>query len=79
MGITSVGGVCMNQNEIIEKINNLEKEISLLPPGSITKKTVKGNVYYYHRTTQNKKRVETFVDFDKLEDLQIKIDKRKLF
>lgn len=68
----------MNQNEIIERIIELEKEISLLPPGSITKKTVKGNEYYYHRITQNKKRIETFINFDKLEELKIQIDKRKI-
>lgn len=67
----------MNQKEIIDRINELEKEISLLPCGSITKKTIKGNEYYYHRITQNKKRIETFINFEKLEDLQKQINKRK--
>ena len=68
----------MNQKKIVEKINELEKEIALLPSGSITKKTIKGNEYFYHRITQNKKRIETFINFDKLDELQTQIKKRKI-
>ena len=49
----------MEQFEIIERIHELEREIALLPPGSIAAKKVKGKEYYYHRITQNQKRTET--------------------
>ena len=67
----------MEQFEIIERIHELEREIALLPPGSIAAKKVKGKEYYYHRITQNQKRTETYVDFDNVDKLRAKIEKRK--
>lgn len=77
MGITRDGGVFMQENQIIEKMNELEREIALLPSGSIVRKKIKGKDYYYHRIVQNNKRIETFIPFEKLDDLQSKIEKRK--
>ena len=68
----------MAQLEIIERINELEREIALLPPGSIAVKKIKGKDYYYHRITQNRKRIETYVDFNQVEVLRAQIDKRKV-
>ncbi|WP_298017768.1 AAA family ATPase [uncultured Dysosmobacter sp.] len=67
----------MEQFEIIERIHELEREIALLPPGSIAAKKVKGKEYYYHRITQNQKRTETYVDFDQVDELRVQIEKRK--
>lgn len=67
----------MEQFEIIERIHELEREIALLPPGSIATKKVKGKEYYYHRITQNQKRTETYVDFDHVDELRAQIEKRK--
>lgn len=67
----------MEQFEIIEHIHELEREIALLPPGSITVKKIKGKEYYYHRITQNQKRTETYIDFDHVDELHAQIEKRK--
>ena len=67
----------MAELDIIERINELEREIALLPPGSIAVKKIKGKDYYYHRITQNQKRTETYVDFDQVEELRAQIEKRK--
>lgn len=67
----------MDQLDIIERINELEREIALLPPGSIAVKKIKGKDYYYHRITQNQKRTETYVDFNQVEELRAQIEKRK--
>ena len=67
----------MTQLDIIERINELEREIALLPPGSIAAKKIKGKDYYYHRITQNRKRTETYIDFDQVEELSAQIKKRK--
>lgn len=67
----------MEQFEIIERIHELEREIALLPPGSLAAKKVKGKEYYYHRITQNQKRTEIYVDFDHVDELRAQIEKRK--
>ena len=58
MGITNIGGVAMGQEELMDKIVELEREIAILPEGSITKKKIKAKEYYYHRITINGKRTE---------------------
>ncbi|MCD8364905.1 MAG: AAA family ATPase [Clostridiales bacterium] len=67
----------MEQSELIARIEELEREIAVLPPGSIAVKKVKGKKYYYHRITKNKKRTETYVNFDQLDELHGQIEKRK--
>lgn len=67
----------MDQLELIARMEDLEREIAALPPGSIATKTVKGKEYYYYRITRNKKRTETYVDFDQVEKLRAQIEKRK--
>lgn len=67
----------MSKMDILERIDDLEREIALLPPGSIAVKKVRGKEYFYHRVTRNKKRTETYVDFEKVEALRSQIDKRK--
>lgn len=67
----------MGQDDILIRIAEIEREIAVLPEGSISKKKIKDKDYYYHRITVNGKRTEKYVDFDELEELSAGIDKRK--
>ena len=51
----------MDNEKIIEHIAEIEREIAVLPAGGVSKKNVHGNIYYYHRITQNGKRIEKYV------------------
>ena len=55
----------------------LEQLIADLPAGSITKKTVNGKEYFYHRWTEDKKRREKYIPADELEDFRAQIEQRK--
>lgn len=52
----------MNPEELVNAIAEIEREIAILPEGSITKKKIKDKEYYYHRITRNGKRVENYID-----------------
>ena len=67
----------MEQNEIMERISELEREIATLPPGRVSEKKVKNKIYYYHRYSQNGERIENYIDFDKVEELNHQIERRK--
>ena len=67
----------MNSGDILLKIADLEKEIAELPIGSITTKTVNGNVYYYHRWNENRKRKEKYIPSGEVPALQAQIARRK--
>ena len=67
----------MEQTEILKRIEELEREIALLPSGSIAVKRINDKEYYYHRINENGKRRETYVDFDKVDELRAQIEKRK--
>lgn len=77
MGITINGGVFVDNFDVLNRIDELEREIATLAQGSISVKKVRGKEYYYHRITRNKKRTETYIDFDEVEPLRIEIEKRK--
>ena len=63
--------------EMQERAADLEQQIANLPAGSITKKTVNGKEYFYHRWTENKKRREKYIPADELEDFRAQIERRK--
>ena len=63
--------------EILNRIAEIEEEIALLPEGNIATKTVKEKTYYYHRVIRNKKRTETYLRFEEVEELRRQIEKRK--
>ena len=63
--------------DIQERIIELEQEIAQLPKGSISKKTIGGKDYFYHRLNINKKRKEEYIPVDEVEDLRKKIEQRK--
>ena len=67
----------MNHEEIIARIAEIEREIADLPVGGVSKKNVLGKVYYYHRITQNGKRMEKYVKADEVDELISNIEKRK--
>lgn len=66
----------MNE-EIYAQIAELEREIAILPEGSITKKKIKDKDYYYHRINRDGKRVENYISFEDLSDLRERIEERK--
>ncbi len=68
----------MKQDELIDKISELEREISMLPEGSITKKRIKDKEYFYHRITRNGKRSEKYISFEEVPELSNQIEKRKV-
>ncbi len=69
----------MGQEELMHKIAELEREIAILPEGSITKKKIRNKEYFYHRITLNGKRIENYVDFEEVPELRARIEKRKAF
>lgn len=67
----------MDENKILIRISDLERQINALPAGSVSKKTVKGKEYFYHRWTENKKRCEKYVAAEDAEALCQQIETRK--
>lgn len=67
----------VEQEELMSQIAELEREIAILPEGSITKKKVKDKEYYYHRITRNGKRTEKYLRFEEVPNLSLQIEKRK--
>ena len=67
----------MELSEIKNRVAELEQQISNLPAGSITKKTVNGKEYFYHRWTEDKKRKEKYIPVDELENFHAQIEQRK--
>lgn len=67
----------MNHEEIMARIAEIEREIAVLPAGGVSKKNVHGKVYYYHRITQNGKRMEKYVKAEDVDELKSNIEKRK--
>lgn len=64
-------------DDIYAQIAEIEREIAILPAGSITKKKIKDKDYYYHRITRGGKRIENYVAFEEVPALKAKIDRRK--
>lgn len=77
MGITNGGGAKLESTDKTFEIEELEREIALLPAGGIATKKIRGKDYYYHRVTVNGERNETYIDFDKVDELRAQIEKRK--
>lgn len=67
----------MELSEIQAQAMKLERQISKLPAGSVTKKIVNGKEYFYHRWTENKKRREKYIPADELENFRAQIKQRK--
>ena len=67
----------MDQNEIKARIADLEKQIAALPAGSVTKKMIRGKLYFYHRWTENKKRREKYIPAGEEANFRSQIQLRK--
>ena len=67
----------MELSEMQARAAELEQQISALPAGSVTKKTINGKEYFYHRWTENKKRREKYIPADELENFRAQIERRK--
>ena len=67
----------MNREDQDRWIADLEREIAILPQGSITKKSIKGKEYYYHRISIEGKRKEKYIRPEDYEELSSGIEKRK--
>ena len=61
----------------MNSIADIEREISLLPEGNITKKNINAKVYYYLRINREGKRKETYVPLEEVAALDKQIQKRK--
>ena len=67
----------MELPELQAKIADLEQQIAELPAGSVTKKAINGNVYFYHRWTENKKRREKYIPAEEVDSFQKQVERRK--
>ena len=67
----------MELSELQAKITELEQQIAELPAGSVTKKAINGNVYFYHRWTENKKRREKYIPAEEVDSFRKQIERRK--
>ena len=67
----------MDNKDIYNQIAEIEREIALLPNGSIAKKKIKGKEYFYHRVSRDGKRIDNYVAFENVAALKDKIDKRR--
>ena len=77
MGITGTEVFNMDVKNLKDKINRLEQKIKALPQGSIGKKNIKNNDYFYHRYNENGKRIEKYLDSTLVPEYKEKIELRK--
>ena len=71
-------GMCtMELSELQAMIAGLEQQIAEMPAGAVTKKTINGNVYFYHRWTENKKRQEKYIPAEEVNSFREQIERRK--
>ena len=71
-------------NEELDRLNklkkNYEKQIAKLPKGSLIRKNIKGNIYYYLNYRQEKKKIFKYIGKlpgKELENLLDKIEERR--
>lgn len=77
MGITGMEVFIMDIKDLKDKINRLEQKIKSLPQGSIGKKKIKNNEYFYLRYNENGKRIEKYLDSVLVPEYKEKIEQRK--
>lgn len=63
----------MKNNEL----EQIRREIALLPPGYLSKKTIYGKERYYLQWTENGKKKSKYIDEATAKDLQVKIERRR--
>lgn len=67
----------MDRIELQNRVAELEQRISMLPPGSVTKKRIKEKEYFYHRWTENKQRREKYIPMEEVDVFRAQIEQRK--
>ena len=67
----------MDQDNLLTRVREIERQIAALPRGSLTVKKVNGREYHYHRWTENKKRHEKYLPFEEVEGFRQQIAHRK--
>lgn len=67
----------MKSKDIQKELLEVQKEISTLPQGYISKKNIKGKTKYYLQWTENRKKKSKYIDDALVNDLRIKIEKRR--
>lgn len=55
----------MDELKQLEKIQELERQITGLPIGYISKKTINGKVRYYHQWTENRKSTANIFEMER--------------
>lgn len=67
----------MDERTVQEKIRELERQISALPIGYISKKTIHGKTRYYHQWMENGKQRGKYLREGEMEPLKEQIERRK--
>lgn len=67
----------MENNQLKEQLAQIEAQLTEIPRGSISVKTVNGHTYHYHRWYEGKARKEQYVAESELDDLRQQLAKRK--
>ena len=67
----------MNNQEIQNELLQVQKEITELPAGYISKKNINGKTRYYLQWTENGKKKSKYVDDAIVDDLRAKIERRR--
>ena len=67
----------MNNQEIQNELLQVQKEISELPIGYISKKTINGKTKQYLQWTENGKKKSKYVDDELAEELRVKRERRR--
>ncbi|MBO4667543.1 MAG: HipA domain-containing protein [Bacilli bacterium] len=65
------------EKAVIERINELNKEITKLPKGYISIKKIGGNIYYYHQWNEDGKKVSKYLNQEELLKLNALIKQRQ--
>ena len=76
-----LNGVLIEELDRLNKLKkNYEKQIAKLPKGSLIRKNIKGNIYYYLNYRQEKKKIFKYIGKlpgKELENLVDKIEERR--
>ena len=67
----------MKHKDYLTRLTELSSKISELPKGYISKKTVSGNVYFYHQWTEGGVKQSRYLHDDEVEVLSTQIEERK--
>ena len=67
----------MEHKDYLTRLTELSSKISELPKGYISKKTVSGNVYFYHQWTEGGVKQSRYLHDDEVEVLSTQIEERK--